>query len=127
MLRLLTLGTLCIYWLAIFWGTHVPSDMIDAPRVNDKVLHVGAYAGLAFLLAATLTAWGVKRGALLISLAVAGIYGGVDELTQMLVRGRSATFSDWTADMVGAVVGVIAFAIGLSLISGSDWMQRQRG
>ncbi|MBP88234.1 MAG: hypothetical protein CMJ64_16205 [Planctomycetaceae bacterium] len=118
MLRLLTLGTLGCYWTAIFIGTHLPSGLGKMPNFNDKCLHLGAYAGLAFLLAAALTAFRLKRGTLLITLAVAAVYGCVDELTQMLVNGRQADVADWAADVFGAGVGAVAFAVGLLLITG---------
>jgi len=96
----------------------LPSNLGKMPKVNDKLLHLGAYAGLAFLLAAALTACRLKRGTLLITLAVAAVYGCVDEVSQMLVKGRDADIADWAADVFGAGVGALAFAVGLLLITG---------
>jgi VanZ family protein len=118
MLRLLTFGTLGCYWTAIFIGTHVPPSFAKIPKFSDKLLHLGAYAGLAFFLAAALTACRLKRGTLLITVAVAAAYGCVDELTQLLVAGRHADVGDWAADVFGASVGAVAFAVGLLLITG---------
>ena len=111
MLRIVSLGTLGVYWLAIFIGTHLPPGGQGLPRFNDKVLHFGAYAGLAFLLAAALTTLRVRRGALLLPLMVAAAYGCADELSQNAIPGRHADVADWAADVLGAGVGVIAFSI----------------
>ena len=105
------------YWLAIFVGTHLPSSLGKLPDVNDKLLHLGAYAGLAFLLAAALTACRLKHGTLLITLVVAAVYGCFDELSQKLVAGRTADVADWAADVFGAGVGALAFAVALLLIT----------
>jgi len=111
MLRIIPLGTLGVYWIAIFVGTHTPHGVRGLGRVSDKLLHFGAYAGLAFLLAAALTTLRLRHGALLLPLAVAAIYGCVDELSQLAVPGRQAEIADWGADVFGAGVGVIAFGI----------------
>ena len=117
MLRIVSLGTLGVYWLAIFAGTHLPLGGRGLGKINDKLLHFGAYAGLAFLLAATLTSLRVRHGALLLPLIVAAAYGCVDELSQLAVPGRYAEVADWTADVIGAGVGVISFSlVSLALV-----------
>ncbi|MCA9144676.1 MAG: VanZ family protein [Planctomycetaceae bacterium] len=111
LLRTVSLGTLGVYWLGIFIGTHIPMGVRGLGRINDKVLHFGAYAGLAFLLAAALSTLRVRHGTLLLPLVVAAVYGCVDELSQMAVPGRQAEVADWAADVFGAGVGVFAFAL----------------
>jgi VanZ family protein len=111
MFRIVSLGMLAVYWIAIFVGTHVPHGVHGVGRVNDKVLHFGAYAGLAFLLAAALTSMRVRFGSLLLPIAIAAIYGCVDELSQMAVAGRHAEFTDWAADVFGAGLGVSIFCV----------------
>ena len=111
MFRIAALGTLGVYWTAIFVGTHLPDGIRGLGQFYDKFLHFGAYAGLAFLLAATLTVLRRRRGALLLPLAIAAIYGCVDELSQRAVPGRHAGIDDWIADVLGAGVGVIAFSL----------------
>ncbi|MEX0818140.1 MAG: VanZ family protein [Pirellulaceae bacterium] len=111
MLRMISLGTLGVYWIAIFVGTHMPHGVRGPVKVHDKVLHFGAYAGLAFLLAAALTTMRMRYAALLLPLIVAAIYGCIDELSQNAVPGRQADFADWVADVLGAGVGVLTFAI----------------
>lgn len=111
MLRIVSLGTLGVYWLVIFIGTHMPQGVQGLGRFNDKFLHFGAYAGLAFLLAAALTTLRVRHGAVRLPLIISAVYGCLDELSQIPVPGRHAEFLDWVADVAGAGFGVLAFSI----------------
>lgn len=111
MLRIVSLGTLGVYWLALFVGTHMPLSVQSLGRINDKLLHFGAYAGLAFLLALVLSTLRVRRGTLLLPLLVAAVYGCFDELSQLAVPGRQAEVADWAADVFGAGLGVCMFAL----------------
>ena len=111
MLRNIALGTLAVYWMAIFVGTHLPNELPSLEQIDDKILHFGAYAGLAFLLVAAFKARRLRHGTLLLPLAVAAIYGCVDELSQKAVPGRQADVADWAADVLGAGVGVFAFGV----------------
>ena len=40
---------LCLYWLALFTGTHLPGDSVPSTGHHDKVQHFLAYFGLAVL------------------------------------------------------------------------------
>lgn len=97
---------LASYWISMYVGTHLPRLPQAIAGQSDKLMHVGAYAGLAFLLAL----WNGSRGSLSMRrigslwLLVAG-YGVFDEVTQPLF-GRYAEFFDWTADIVGAAIGL---------------------
>jgi VanZ family protein len=101
---------LVLYWAALFVATHVPVSGVKMGHNGDKVAHFCAYAGLTFLLA-----WVVyhrrrlTRRDWLVLLIVAAIYGGVDELFQKFVPGRTADVWDWLADVCGAVVGIAAY------------------
>lgn len=99
------------YWLTLLVATHLPSDFpILPPEGVDKLIHVGAYAVFAFLLA---TAWQASAGKLnrfhlgAVWMALV-LYGAVDELTQIPV-GRHASVIDWLADAVGAAAGILLF------------------
>lgn len=132
--RSMRLASLCllIYWVAIFVGTHLPSSSMPHVHLSDKLLHLGAYTGLAFLVA-----WAIPtrpnrygRHALIVFCLVLA-YGCVDELTQSLVPGRSSSLLDLTADATGAALGICihyvsrrllsSFASGRSLLS---WVSR---
>ena len=110
---------LCIYWAALFYGTHtkVPEGLL--PGNSDKFIHFWAYAGLAILLMSLR----VTRGAytwlsVLIAWCILAIYGVFDELTQLLVK-RNAEVFDWIFDVTGA-------ASGLALVTLVVWYFRTK-
>lgn len=92
---------LAAYWAAMAVGTHLPPGPPGPPWVSDKVLHFGGYFGLAALLAATF-----RRRPLWTVVAVAAVYGAVDEITQPPF-GRTADVWDWVAGVAGAVLGAV--------------------
>ena len=99
------------YWVALFVGTHLPRTPRIEVSVNDKILHLGAYAGLAFLIClgtARSGIWTLRK--VIIILAAASAYGVFDELTQTLV-GRDCDFMDWLADTIGAGIGIACFDV----------------
>lgn len=102
--------TLFVYWLALFASTHLPPPPPVLSVDNlDKLMHLVAYAGLAFLL---VVVYAGRRPVTAIQyaqlLAVVAIYGIVDEVLQTFV-GRTCDFWDWAADVIGAAVGLTAF------------------
>jgi VanZ family protein len=101
--------TLAVYWTALFIGTHMPLPQLkEMPRFSDKVMHFGAYAGLAFLLGLWRSARrGYARGVPWTILLVVALYGVADELLQIPVN-RSAEVADFTADMLGGMLGLVS-------------------
>lgn len=101
---------LLVYLTALITGTHLPhpEDLISVQN-NDKLLHFGAYFGLAFLIATRLqTLRTVTWHALLAIWCLAALTGIVDELTQMLPGiNRHCEFADWLADVAGAMCGLL--------------------
>lgn len=101
---LLALGA---YWVALFFGTHIPEPQGLTRRLiaHDKLVHAAAYAVLATLALVAwrrtggLTTWTVRAAC---GVAILG-YGVIDELTQPLV-GRSCDLWDWVADGVGVTL-----------------------
>ncbi len=79
----------------------------------DKLAHAGVYAVLGAL---TLRAWwiGGRRGATFVAIAfaMAGGFGGIDELYQRTTPGRHSSWGDLIADCAGALVGA-AIAWGI--------------
>jgi VanZ family protein len=104
---------LVVFWVGLFLATHLPLPSgAVGKHVSDKVLHFGAYAGLAFLLCWALS----SRRTFTIStcvlvVMVAAVYATVDELLQIPIGGRMAEAGDWAADVAGAVCGTLAFAL----------------
>lgn len=100
-----------LFWLAMFIGTHIPPRTELIPiETNDKVLHFGAYLGLALGAA---TAWQLAGGILTVRhlvfawLAIVA-YGAFDEITQIPV-GRDCSSGDWMFDALGAATGLVLF------------------
>lgn len=100
---------LIVYWVCLFIGTHTPRDSGVDLTVTDKILHFGAYLGLAFLLA---LAWSLRRPLAARSYAIIAIllaaYGALDELLQIPVN-RTCDPLDWLADVCGVAVGLALF------------------
>ena len=71
-----------------------------APDVTDKVVHLIAFAALSFPLART------GRIGLTPVFVGASAFGGLIELIQPTFN-RSADMSDWVADIIGVVLGMI--------------------
>ena len=109
--RLATGLLLLVYWSALALGTHWPHTSHHATvQYNDKLAHYVGYAGLAFLISMFWSSrWRISWRAILIILALCMTYGALDELSQMLVPGRSAEVADWVADSVGALSGIAIF------------------
>jgi VanZ family protein len=82
--------------VAMLWPLDQPHP---APEGSDKLLHLIAFAALAFPLART------GRIGLLPVFIGASAFGGAIELIQPSFN-RSADISDWVADFIGIVVGI---------------------
>ncbi len=71
----------------------------------DKLIHLGEYAFLSWLLSRALrSASPFSREAALIAIVFASLYGISDEFHQAFVPGRSAELLDVVADCGGAVL-----------------------
>lgn len=103
---------LIVYWAALFVATHVPlrGELRHFVGHHDKAIHLVAYCGLAALCGLSAPQWGVWA-VVLPSFAV------VDEVLQVFVR-RHASVLDWTADVVGIVLGLtLAFGLRWALVA----------
>ncbi|MBC8414793.1 MAG: VanZ family protein [Nitrospira sp.] len=93
-------------FLIYFLSSHRLPD-IEAGMDFDKVLHVGAYFVMAFLLFNALQNSGAGRFAFAGAILLTLLYGVSDEFHQSFVPGRHASFYDVVADLVGAIIGSI--------------------
>jgi VanZ family protein len=101
------------YMAIIFYFSSEPNP---APGLTDlvwdKALHTGEYTGLGLLLARAFLG---ERFSFVRALALAAIltsaYGASDEFHQLFTPGRECDVLDWTADTVGAALGVSAFGL----------------
>ncbi|MCC6484813.1 MAG: VanZ family protein [Armatimonadetes bacterium] len=85
----------------------------------DKLQHATAYGALAGLIRfGLIRGYDVSHGrASLLGLAGAALYGLTDEAHQGFVPGRRLDIRDWIADVVGAIIVVLAFQLGKHLSS----------
>ena len=117
----LLMGLALGYWLAIFALTHLPSHHLPRATGYDKLHHAAAFGGLAMVLCLAASGMG-RAGAklFLIVILLGAVYGGIDELTQQLVPGRTADFFDWLADVAGLLLGIGIFQILRQLWTGGE-------
>ena len=98
-----------VYWVALFGVMHIPKGPgLHLPvRYLDQAVHLVLYTGLGLLCASARRSSGRRLtvGSALAWVAVLAGYAAVEELTQPWV-GRSAELLDWTADLVGATLGI---------------------
>jgi len=100
-------------WAAlILVATTIPvADLADRLPVPwlDKVVHGGMYFVLGWLAGAALAATGRRsRGVWLLGLLSLVAFGALDELHQLWIPGRVTSLGDWTADVTGATLGLVA-------------------
>ena len=93
----LTLIVTTVITVAMLWPINQPPP---APDCTDKIVHLIAFAALAFPLART------GRIGLVPVFIGASTFGGLIELIQPTF-GRSADMQDWIADISGVVLGIV--------------------
>ena len=114
-LRRANLVILAGYWIALFVGTHLPSQVMERVPGNDKIQHLSGYAGLAFLMTFAVASRAPTVPKLAGILAFIAVYAAADELTQSFVPGRICDFWDWCADLTGAVLGIGSYGIVIAI------------
>lgn len=93
---LMTLTLLLILSVSMLWPIDRPPQ---TPEGIDRLIHLIAFAALAFPLATT------GRISLLPVLIGASAFGGMIEMLQPSFN-RSSDYKDWMADTFGAVLGI---------------------
>ncbi len=105
------LRPLIFYWGLIFILTTLPGNVIvNSIKLSDKIEHILAYFGLAFLLSFAIKFFRehyfiLKR--IFVTLAVSVLYGGFDEFHQLFIPKRQADLLDLMADALGALIGLL--------------------
>jgi VanZ family protein len=127
-----------LIWKAISWisllayltlltvATHLPPQFVEfgEVRVSDKTIHFFAYLVLGFVLSMALyltfeDIWRASYVAIVVGIA----WGGLDEWTQQFFR-RHPDWIDFLYDVCGILIGVLAFAVVLSV--GRYWTTRNK-
>ena len=93
----LTLAVMLTLTVAMLWPMKAPPQ---APDGSDKLVHLIAFAALAFPLART------GRIGLVPVFVGASAFGALIEVIQPTF-GRSADMQDWIADIAGVVLGIV--------------------
>ncbi len=109
---------LLVYWLVLFTLTHLPKvPLPELGKNTDKYMHFIAYGGLAFLLAALCSIkWKVGFTLMLRVFLITALYGFLDELSQVPIPGRMGDINDWVADLLGALMGILLFALSYPIV-----------
>ncbi len=105
---------LCVYWLAIFTGTHLPRLPRSLVRIDDKAAHFLAYFGLTMLMcySGQSTHW-LRRFAIIGATGM--IYAGIDEFTQRWIPRRSPDLWDFAADVIGVWAAITVYVAAKQL------------
>lgn len=99
-------------------------------RVWDKALHMIEYGALAVLFCRALAGEGIaSKSSLVLGLIAASAYGASDEWHQAFVPLRESEVSDWIADTIGAVAGVLAYGVfraaSFAERANKEWLQKR--
>jgi len=120
------LRPLIFYWLLIFILTTIPGNMLThSIKLSDKLEHILAYFGLAFLLSFAIRFFRSKYlilSRIFLTLGIAFLYGAFDELHQMFIPKRQADFLDLMADTLGAIMGILIAELFIYL--GDRWRMK---
>lgn len=102
------------YAVVIFWlSSRQQADFPPLFPFADKLVHFVLYAGFAFFVSRAMSVQfaRVDRFTIWASIVVTALYGATDEWHQSYVPTRSCEVGDWTADLIGAVVGSFLYVI----------------
>lgn len=113
-------GLFAAYFCVMFLATHIDLPQVEtAPRNTDKLVHLVMYGGFAFLLALWRSSRNLDIRAIFWQvLTAAVIYAAADELLQIPIPSRSADIWDFVMDLIGAILGLVAFAFFRSRLQG---------
>lgn len=111
-----------IYLIVLTILLAMPSqDLPETFEVSDKMKHFFAFFVLSFLLGMSLHFQekfrNIAKYSVFVVLALASFYGGLTEVIQSYVPGRSCDFIDWMFDLGGVLLGILAFLIFIKSIN----------
>ncbi|MFZ0455315.1 MAG: VanZ family protein [Ignavibacteriaceae bacterium] len=118
---------LVIYWLVLLVLTTLPGKELPKTGINDKIEHFTAYFLLGILLSLTLLFQNkfskIKKYFTLFTGLIIGLYAALDEIHQLFVPGRNCDILDWTADMIGASIGILVIIFLIKILQYSQKSQ----
>ena len=96
----------------ILLGTSLPQDAVPVQTSNiDKFLHFTIYTVFAFLLTRQISEDTTRGRAVLGAVLIAAAFAAADEWHQRFIPGRFPEFADWLADVAGAILGAVVYAL----------------
>ena len=102
---------LAIYWFVLLVLTTLPGKDLPKTGINDKIEHFSAYFLLGILLSLALLFQNrfskIRKYFTLYTGLIIGLYAALDEIHQLFIPGRDCDILDWTADMIGASIGIL--------------------
>lgn len=108
--RLLFHAPMALWAVFILTLTSIPNMRVPDTGLSfqDLLAHAFVYAILGYLICRSLEKEGVSLSRAVPAAAVLSIiFGGFDELHQLLIPGREASWLDWAADSFGAAAGAV--------------------
>ncbi len=102
-----------LLWAAVIFGlSSLKSDQVPSFGLSfeDLLAHFIVYALLGYFLCIAIVRSELTRNKIIVVLLVGWLYGFSDEMHQLFVSGRVASWSDWLADAVGICFGSWLFA-----------------
>ncbi|MGB8317125.1 MAG: VanZ family protein [Ignavibacteriaceae bacterium] len=118
---------LVIYWLVLLVLTTLPGKELPKTGINDKIEHFTAYFLLGILLSLTLLFQNkfskIKKYFTLFTGLIIGLYAALDEIHQLFIPGRNCDILDWTADMIGASIGILVIIFLIKILQYSQKSQ----
>ncbi len=127
---------LLAYWAVLFVLTHLPSQSLPRMQGSDKLHHLLAFAGLAFLLAWALPTRAGKSNPsvadkathgtgsmrhVVLAAVIALVYACLDEFTQKFIPGRTCDVWDVVADAAGICLGLSGYVVLRAGLVRSRW------
>ena len=77
----------------------------------DKFLHFTIYTVFAFLLTRQISQDTTRGRAVFGAVLIAAAFAAADEWHQRFIPGRFPELADWLADVCGAILGAILYAV----------------
>lgn len=79
---------------------------------QDKLIHIGEYLIFGILVGQVIAFRVTARSRIfLFTLLLAGAFGALDEVYQILIPGRDNSYADWIADLLGVIAGSSLFLL----------------
>ncbi len=104
-----------LYMALIFAISSMQQPPLPTPEFKwlsiDKLYHFIEFGILSVLLTIAFVnvppKWLPEGWIWVVAALISILYGASDELHQMFVPGRFATYSDWISDVIGSIAGVL--------------------